>query len=648
MKLDEGKILTKGAPDMGGSQESNRSTLVALVGAPNSGKTTLYNWLTNSQFKTVNYPGATIEYSIGRLADHLDAASDWKVMDTPGTYSLFPKGADEEVTLKSLFENPNHGVVGKVLVVVDGTQLQRQLALAQQIRRCGFSMILVVTMSDLLREKNIPLDLKILSEEFQCPVLGFEGVLGGGLREIVEAIKILPEPKKVERPFRLTDCEIEVQQKKMGSLTARVLGKNEDVEKRLADIQKRTQQLDSVLLHPFWGPLSFFVFMSFLFTSVFWLAAPLMDFIDQGFGFLIEAVGNETALREFFSQGILAGMGSVLVFVPQIFILFVGISFLEGSGYLARAATLIDRPLSLLGMGGRSFVPLLSGFACAVPALMAARNIPSKRDRWITQFVIPLMSCSARLPVYALLLGFLFMDEPAWKAGLAMAFLYFGALFVGGVAASIVHRLLPQDKHSLFMMELPLYRRPQLRVFLKQSLDRTWAYVKRAGPPIFVFAVLIWVGTNFPKVSSDDPGEQLVQSYLGQAGKVVEPIFSPMGVDWRVGVGLLSAFAAREVFVSSLATVFHITAEDEEGQIASLLKTMKEATLESGQPLFTVASISALLIFFMIALQCMSTFAVAMKESDSKKFAWVQLIVFNVVAYVLAVSVYQGLSTLGL
>ncbi|MNK01225.1 Ferrous iron transport protein B [compost metagenome] len=623
---------------------------IGLVGAPNSGKTTLYNWLTGSKFKTVNYPGATVEYSLGHLAHHL--GEGMMVMDTPGTYSLHPKSADEEVTLKALYENPSLGVVSGVIVVLDGTQLDRHLLLAKQVQEAGFPMVAVITMSDLLRKEGIEIDLDYLSKKLGCPVVQFDGLLAGGLKEIVaEAQKIAPKSNP-SKPLiwnfetldqKLRECEI-MAKEALSHKTAKA-------EEKLAHIVSATQKIDSVLLHPVFGLLFFVLIMGGLFSSIFWLAAPFMDLVDNAFTMLNEVVlslAPDTLLADFLANGVVSSFGAVLVFVPQIFILFFGIGLLESSGYLARAATLIDRPFSAVGMSGRSFVPILSGFACAVPAIIATRNIPSARDRWITNFVVPLMTCSARLPVYAILLSFLFHGESSLKAGLALAILYLGSLVVGGFAAGVVNKFLPKKDVSFFMMELPIYRQPKVRVLLRQSLTRTMSYVKRAGPPIFVFAVLIWFGTNFPNYEIANPQQKLEQSYAGQLGKVIEPVVAPMGVDWRVGVGLISAFAAREVFVSSLAVVFNITDTDEGTQQASLLSQMSTAVNSRGEQIFTVSSVIGLMIFFMIALQCMSTVAVQVRESGSWKFAISQLVAFNVAAYVLVVIIVQGLRLLGI
>lgn len=623
---------------------------IALVGAPNSGKTTLYNWLTGSRFKTVNYPGATVEFSLGHLASHL-GESNMMVMDTPGTYSLHPKSADEWVTLKSIYENPKVKKIDGIIVVVDGTQISRHLQLVMQLRETGFPLMVVITMSDLLRKEGIEIDIPYLQKTLGCPVLQFDGLLAGGLKEIVAEAKKLHWTKEPARPVPWT---FEIQETKLNQceqIAKEALShKTDHAQERLNRIVATTEKLDRVLLHPFLGFALFIVIMSALFSSVYWLATPFMDMIDGWFSVANEWVaglGPGTLWADFLANGVITSFAAFMVFVPQIFILFLGIGILESTGYLARAATLIDRPFSALGMSGRSFVPLLSGFACAVPAIIATRNIPSTKDRMITNFVIPLMSCSARLPVYALCIAFLFHGESPLKAGLALAALYIGSMFLGALAAGIVSKFIPRQEPSLFMMELPIYRRPKFRVLVRHAWTRTLSYVKRAGPIIFTFAVVVWVGSTFPNYQTEDAHQKLEESYVGQLGKVIEPVVAPMGVDWRVGVGLISAFAAREVFVSSLAVTFNITDGDEDSQQEALLTQMSAATNAQGEKIFTVSSVIGLMVFFLIALQCMSTVGVQIRESGSWKFAVTQLVAFNLFAYVLVVLIVQGLRFIG-
>ena len=636
--------------------------VVALVGSPNSGKTTLFNWLTGSRFKTVNYPGSTVDHSIGSTHDRYGSAVN--VMDTPGTYSLEAKSPDERVTMKAIFSHQTFGAARLVISVADATLLSRQLLLTRQLIDAGFQVVLAVTMSDLLAERGERLDTDKLGAELGVPVVLIDGRLGGGVKELLEVVRketarpiarALPTAPPAAWSIERTEQTL----KDLATLSQRVIGplplteaqRAEAIKKNRTTARERTRKLDSILLHPAFGLVIFVGLMTALFSSIFWMATPAMDLVDGSFSWLAEKVlsyGPENLLLQFISNGVIASVSAVLVFVPQIFILFIGIILLEDSGYLARSATLIDKPLSMLGLGGRSFVPLLSGYACAVPAMMAARTINSRRERWLTLFVIPLMSCSARLPVYALLLAFLFKDQAPWKAGVALAAIYFLSMIVGAIAAAVANRFLKVDDKSFFMLELPVYRRPKASLVARQAIQRTKNYVKRAGPAVFIFALLVWVGTTFPHYDAASDTEKLNGSYAAQMGQVIEPVFEPMGGDWRTGVGLISAFAAREVFVSSLAVVMQVSGDDDATIQDTLLGKMQEAKAPNGYPLFTFASVLGLIVFFMIALQCLSTVVVAMKESGGWKFAIGQLLAFNLVAYALAVALVQGLRAFGI
>jgi ferrous iron transport protein B len=619
---------------------------VGIVGAPNSGKTTLFNWLTGSKYKAVNYPGSTVDYYLGSTLKVYGL--ELPLMDTPGTYSLFPQSPDEEVTWKALFDPKNNHQVKKLIVVVDSTQMSRHLYLARQAIDSGFQVVIALTMSDLIRKEKMQLSTERLSKALKCPVIEIDGTLGGGVKELVHAVNDLPPNSAMPKPLDKWDQNKIVHvMKDMEFITTEVFVKN----KIKLDVHERANRIDRVLLHPIWGYAIFLAVMTVLFSSIFWIAAPFMDYVDGAFSFLgttVVSAFGKNLFSDLISNGIIASFASVFVFVPQIFILFLGVGFLEASGYLARASTLIDRPFSKMGMNGRSFVPILSGFACAVPAMMASRTLGSKRERYITMFIIPLMTCSARLPVFALLLTFIFWNEPAWKAGLALTGLYFGALIIGAICAAILNKILVRNEKSIFMMELPIYRAPHLKVLLHNAFDRTSAYVRKAGPIIFVLALIIWTASTFPNYQLEDSHSKLEQSYAGQLGRVIEPVFKPMGVDWRAGVGLISAFAAREVFVSSLAVMFNVPDDNKDTMQTSLMNQMKTATNSSGALIFTPATILGLIVFFMIALQCISTVGIAAKEMHSYGFALLQLVVFNVVAYVLAVSVVQGLRAFGI
>ncbi len=626
--------------------------VVALFGSPNSGKTTLFNWLTGSRYKTVNYPGATVEYSVG--GSHPRYGETVLVMDTPGTYSMLAKSPDEKVAVEAVYRHKEFGVAKVVISVVDATQMSRHLFLTKQLQEAGFRVVVALTMMDIVRARGEQIDLESMSKELGCPVVAIDGRLGGGVVELFDVVRTVISFDGVPHVRELkhwTHEHTEAVMQKNAELQAKVLSKNLSVRAdQIRDARLKTQKIDRVLLHPVWGLLFFALVMGLLFTSIFWAAQPLMDAVDGGFSWIGAKILEhwpDSLWADFVANGVIASFGGVFVFVPQILILFLGIIAFEDSGYLARSATLMDKPFSKLGLNGRSFVPLLSGYACAVPAMMAARTITSRRERWITLFVIPLMSCSARLPVYALLLSFLFRGAAAWKAGLMLTGIYLASLLVGAIAAAIVNRFLQMSDKSWFMLELPLYRRPDLSTVLRSAYNRTLSYVKRAGPPIFTFALVIWLATTFPNFQESDKALRLQGSYAAQVGVAVEPIFKPMGLDWRVGVGLISAFAAREVFVSSLAVMFGVSDDNTDSMQQGLLSKMSEAKTSDGHLLFTVSSVLGLVLFFMIALQCLSTVAMAVREAGSWKFALLQLAVFNIVAYVLTILLVQGLRALG-
>jgi ferrous iron transport protein B len=394
--------------------------------------------------------------------------------------------------------------------------------------------------------------------------------------------------------------------------------------------------------------------MTALFSSIYWLAAPVMDLIDSGFSYVADAITSYVPglAGEFVGNGLVAGVGGVAVFVPQIFILALGIGLLESTGYLARVAALVDKPLTMVGLGGRSFVPLLSGFACAIPAIMATRNISSKKERIIAQSIIPFMTCSARLPVYALLIGFLYGEGHPVVAGLILTALYLGSVVVGAIAAHIISLFIKDKSPSRLLMELPLYRRPHFRILIMQALTKSKAFLTKAGPIILVLAVVLWFGTNFPRpdlkngveVSKTDIAKN---SYAANVGRAIEPAFKPMGVDWRVGFGLISAFAAREVFVSAMALVFNIDTDDQTAQSEGLITAMNKASFPDGTPIFTTATVVGIFLFFMIALQCTSTVGVLKREMGSWKPALLQLFFSNLVAYNIAVVAVNFLQFLG-
>ena len=665
---------------------------IPLIGPPNSGKTTLFNLLSGKNFKTVNYPGSTVEYTIAKIQNKFRIEA--QILDTPGIISLNANSPDEEVSVNSLYNHPEYGTPSLVINTVDASQLSRHLLLSKQLIESGFKVIVVVTMIDLLAKRGYQVDEKILSAELGCDVVCIDSRRGIGLDKLLNQISFrLSEFKNTEKIqpsnslnfktkdelLRLFNTIEEIERKA-------VIPNNDFSENKLASINKKlkilnptlkygnnrpdelTLKIDRLLLHRTWGLVFFFLIMTFIFMSIFWFAEPFMNLVDEFFGYL--ALSTSTSLGDnwygnLISDGIISGTGAVIVFLPQILILFLILGLLEETGYLARGAMLIDKPLSKIGLNGKSFVPMLSGFACAIPAILAARTIPNKRERFLTIFIIPLMSCSARLPVYVLLIAFLTPPSQPWIAGLALASIYIfgivGSLLVAAVVNKFKKRLLKTEDNSSFILELPTYRLPKLKNVFINTYDNAKQYIYRAGPIILVLSIVIWFLTYFPNHSPEinktglskeqvlqmEKAERLSGSYAADLGKFIQPVMSPIGMDWRIGVSLITAFAAREVFVSSLALIFKVT--DEENLQSSMLSAMKRAkNEETGEKLFTTSTIIGLIVFFIFALQCISTMAVSKKETGGWRIPILQVLIFTSTAYLLTFITVNGLKLLGI
>ena len=620
------------------SSKPKEYSQIIITGPPNSGKTTLFNNLTGHKNKTVNYPGSTVFISKGTIQEKYSFKGI--LTDTPGVYSLFPKSREESITRKLLFSKKP---ISTVIVTIDVGKLEAHLPFLFQLKEAGFPLVLVLTMWD--RADSSPFSVKTLKHLLNIPVVPMKGLIGEGIPELIEELRKVtslkspkPDLRKALEPWTREKMENASNEAK------KIIQKCNKTPKKDLFL---SEKYDRFFLHPVLGMFLFLAVMFSLFSSLFWLAEPFMSFIDDIFGTTVESIvafNPHSPILDFIGKGMLGSLGAVLVFVPQIFILFLGIHFLEDSGYLARAVTLVDGFFSRIGLSGRSFVPFLSGYACAIPAALAARGLPSKKERYMTLFAIPFMSCSARLPVYTLLLGFFFFGQASWKPGLFLTLIYFGSLFLGLLSVFFLNVFLPSEKKQPFILDLPLYRRPCLKSVVRNSWHRTKHYLTKAGPVVFMFALLVWVGTRFPGNLSLSAEEQIRQSYAGQIGRIIEPVFEAIGLDWRVGVALLAAFVAREVFVSALALLFYVTRQGEEGSlIGSLIEKMQNAVNSEGELIFTFPSVMALIVFFMFSLQCFSTSAVMSKEMGGK-FAFSQFAILNVTAYVMAVLVYQTLS----
>jgi ferrous iron transport protein B len=616
------------------------------------------NCLTGGGFHTANYPGVTVTVSKGRARSEF--GSGLTLVDLPGVQSPFAPSPEEELSC-SVLEGRNSAIQpDAVILAVDATQLERHLKLAAYAAALGKPTVIALTMMDLLAQGGQSINASRLGEALGIAVVPVDGRTGWGTLELMSTLQqtlsspyskrallaeMPPEPVAAYRYIReLIDKSGSVRRSKVLALAP----------------DSFTAKIDRVVLNRFLGFPIFFAILGGLFASIFWLATPFMDAVEWGFkqaGDITLKILPEGVFSQFIAEGLIGGVGSVAVFFPQIIILFFLMTLLEDSGYLARGAALVDKPLSNLGLHGRSFVPMLSGYACAIPAVLAARTIPSRRERLLTIWILPLMSCSARLPVYALLLAAL-LPGSAGKAGFALALIYVASLLAAALTAGMVSRfILKREAASMLAMEMPLYRKPLLKPTLRITWSRASAYLRKAGTPIVVISAFLWLLSNFglssrqPSESAEKSSSPVVASHLdhsfaAQLGQTLEPALAPMGVDWRVGVGLVSAFAAREVFVSSMAIVFHV-ADDEESRQAGLLESMRSATFADGRKVFTTSSIIGLIVFFFISLQCLSTVSVVKSETGSWKVAGLQLLFYTGIGYLLSTAAVQTLRFFG-
>lgn len=612
--------------------------VIVLVGPPNAGKTSLYNHLTGSRFKTVNYPGATVEFCTGKL--RAGASIEAVIVDTPGIISLVPRSPDERVAVDTLVHldriGESRSTPDLLLVAMDATQPERHLPLVAQIHRAGFRSIIALTMNDIALKRGRPVDANRLSELLESPVVEIDGRTGRGITELISAIEASAQPSSAVSP---TLPETSSEEQILGdfrwadSIACRCVPQGTTISNRISPI-------DRLVLHPVLGLVVFTVVMTGLFWSVFSAAAPFMDWTEAFFGWLGGLAASnlpESMVTSLLVDGVIAGFGAVAVFIPQIAILFLALGILEDSGYLARGAMLVDRMLSLIGLNGKSFVPLLSGNACAIPAAMAARTIPGYKERMLTLLVIPLMSCSARLPVWGLLLAFLVPADKPWLGGIALTSIYLLSIAFASIVAFVGGKILRlPPSNTGFQLELPMWRPPTFRTVVVSAWDRTISYVQKAGLTILGVSVVFWAFMTFPTKD---------HSFAIMAGRVIEPVLAPMGIDWRVGIALIAAFAAREVFVSALAVVYSIEGADD--NVDGIVQAMRNATFDgTNQPIFTFASTAGLVVFFLIALQCMTTVVVIRRET-STRFALGQMFSFIALAWVLASVTVQGLRLLG-
>ncbi len=584
---------------------------VALLGSPNVGKTTLFNALSGLRAKTANYPGVTVTRREAVVTvDHETV----RVVDLPGTYSLTPISPDEQVVADALHGAiPGVGAPDGLAIVVDATSLERSLLLVGQVLRLGIPSLLVLTMVDEVAARGGAVNVERLGKALGIPVVSVVGHRGIGLDHLRE---MLVHPERWEQPVLSPPADSAGRAAWVRSIMASSV--------QTLDVDARTRRIDAVLLHPVAGAAVFIGVMLAFFQAIFALAAPVQGWI----GTLFDWLGRGTAdlipgfFGRFLAEGIIGGVGGVLVFLPQILLLFFILALLEKVGYLARAAFLADRVMGRFGMEGRSFVSILSSFACAVPGIMSTRTIPSERRRIATMMAAPLMTCSARLPVFTLLISTFVPNRAVLGPLRAQGLVLFGLYALGAVSGLVYALILSVTKlrHTgvPFMMELPPYRRPTARDVLYGMYDGAASFVKKAGTVILVTSAVLWLLLQVP-VSSPPPGltnaqqssYKMERSIAGRVGKGLGPVFSPLGFDWRTNVAVIGSLSAREVFVSTLALT---TASNSEASLPETLRGLKDA---NGRTIYDPQTVAAVLIFFVYALQCLSTIAVLRRETNS-------------------------------
>lgn len=688
--------------------------LVALAGNPNVGKTSLFNVMTQSRHRVGNYAGVTVERREGEVAAAMQPPVPITLVDLPGCYSLTATSADE-VAAHAALTGADGPAPSAIILVVDATNLSRNLYFALQLRELGVPMVIALNMSDTAKGLGLTADAARLAERLGAPVIPTSGRSGDGARELVAAVARLPErgtphlvaidpdadpgmaelaetladlggdtprsrwllasaaaaegidvPGDPDEHRRLAAIEpdrlrraalalVELRYREVDRVLAHAAATSTD--RSAAPAMAMSDRIDGLLTHRLWGLVAFALVMGTIFTAVFTWAQPFMDAIEWAMGLLSEAVSDALGpglLTDLVTQGVIAGAGNVVVFVPQIAMLFLFLGALEDSGYLARAAFLMDRLMSRLGLHGRAFIPLLSGYACAVPAILGTRTISSFKDRLVTILMIPYMSCSARLPIYSLVIGALFVADPdAEGANLQRAGILLGmyalstcsALAVGYIAK----RTLLRSPTPPLVLELPPYRVPRLRNTVLMVYDRTMDFVRNAGTVILAMTIVLWALLSFPRDATGAGGEgptQIAQSYAGRAAQTLEPALEPIGQDWRMGIGIIGSFAAREVLVGTLGLVYGMEAdEDDPVELREAIRA--DVNAETGKPRHTPLSGLALMVFFVYACQCMSTLAVVRRETNSWKWTLFMFFSMTAIAYVAALLVFQGGRALG-
>lgn len=707
-------------------QATKKATInIALVGNPNSGKSSLFNALTGLNQKVSNFPGVTVDKKTGAasISPNLQA----NIIDLPGTYSLYPKSADEFVTYDVLV-NPAAGEQpDMILIIADAANLKRNLLFCSQIMDLKIPVIIGLTMMDIARKKGVEIDEAGLERELGVPVVTINPRKNKGISELKKMIDLLAKEKQSVQPRDFIDSQAlapevvaeirkyvqvksdyaalhvavnhhelpflnggqklaitnilqtynfnktKVQAEEIMQRYAKIkhIMKNSVVETDPLQKQLQTEKLDNLLLHRFWGYVILLGIMFFMFQCIFWLASFPMDWIEAGFGaasgWLTDTL-PANQLTDILVNGIIAGLGGIAVFIPQIMILFAFITVLEDTGYMARISFLTDRLMRQVGLNGKSVMPLISGVACAVPAIMATRNIENRKERLITILITPLMSCSARLPIYTVMIALVIPNKPVLGflnlQGVVMMGLYLMGFVMALLIAAILKLFISIKEKSYFIMELPVYRAPRWANVGTTMVQKAKIFVTDAGKVIMVISIILWflasygpkdrmqqLTAQYEQLKTAHPeqkeqleiemkSEKLANSYAGVLGHAIEPVIRPLGYDWKIGIALITSFAAREVFVGTMATLYSV-GESPEDDDATLREKMSSATWRDGRPVYTLASGISLMLFYAFAMQCMSTLAVVKRETKSWKFPAVQFVYMTALAYLFAFISFQ-------
>ena len=693
------------------------------MGNPNSGKSSLFNCLTGLNQQVGNFPGVTVEKKIGTT--DLTASVNAEVIDLPGTYSLYPRREDEWVSYKVLLDQDKELKADVIVVVADASNLKRNLLFCTQIIDLKVPVVIALTMMDMAKRKGIKIDIAALERELGVPVIAVNPRKNKGIPQLKKAIEqtaqhLYHSPvrdfidnkalasdaiediknafpafsdytaihylinhesfdlpardqgiiKKIElnnlfNPTKTQAEEILQRYSRIRHIMQQTVSEPDPLQKSLF-----TEKLDNHLLHRVWGYVILIGVLFLLFQSVFWVAQFPMDWIELGFAKLSQGLSSslpDNRWTDLLINGVIAGIGGILIFVPQIMILFGLITLLEDTGYMARISFLSDRLMRSVGLNGKSVMPMISGFACAVPAIMSARNIENKKERLLTILITPLMSCSARLPVYTILIGLVipktYLLGFLGVQGLVMMGLYLLGLVMALIVSYVAKWFIKINEKSFFILELPTYRSPRWGNVLPTMISKARIFVMDAGKVIMIISLVLWalcsfgpgnkmqqIREKYEYVKSLPETEQdladkvfktalLENSYAGILGKTIEPAITPLGYDWKIGIALITSFAAREVFVGTMATIYSV-GDDDNGSLL-LKEKMKAAVKPDGKPVFNLASGLSLMIFYVFAMQCMSTLAVVKRETKSWKWPVIQLIYMTGLAYLMSWVVYQ-------